>query len=350
MSKSGDRNRELTLLFTCVGRRVELLQAFRAAARRLGISLRLVATDQSATAPGMHCVDVPIIVPPIENDGYLPAVCDAIQKYGVNALIPTIDNDLMLLSQNRARLSDLGCVPLVADPAAIEATRDKLKTFELLKSAGVDTPETWPAEEVLGRSSHTFPYFIKPRFGFAALWTRKVADLVDLEFYCKRIDQPIVQEFVAGIEHTLDAYTGLTGRTRCVVPRRRLMIRGGEVSRAVIVKNDAMMKTATRVVEALGPSVRGLVTLQCFLMPDGNMRFIEINTRFGGGAPLSIAAGADFPGWLMLELLGEEPAITFDGFEDHLGMLRYDWSAFVRFDSNMQPQSKPPLRPWPLFE
>ena len=46
------------------------------------------------------------------------------------------------------------------------------------------------------------------------------------------------------------------------------------------------------------------MTLQCIVTSDHHIRFIEINPRFGGGAPLGIAAGADYPGWLMQELLG----------------------------------------------
>ncbi|MDE5593655.1 MAG: haloacid dehalogenase, partial [Clostridiales bacterium] len=34
-------------------------------------------------------------------------------------------------------------------------------------------------------------------------------------------------------------------------------------------------------------------TVQCFLTDDNKVKYIEINPRFGGGAPMSIAAGAD---------------------------------------------------------
>ena len=39
-----------------------VLQAFRAAADRLGIALRIVAVDSDATAPGLLCADVPVLV------------------------------------------------------------------------------------------------------------------------------------------------------------------------------------------------------------------------------------------------------------------------------------------------
>ena len=83
------------------------------------------------------------------------------------------------------------------------------------------------------------------------------------------------------------------------------------------------MAEAKRLIEILqaGP---GVITLQLFLTEDGRMKFIEVNPRFGGGVPLSVKAGANFPKWLLLEMLGKKPNIKFDGFKDGLAMLRYD--------------------------
>jgi carbamoyl-phosphate synthase large subunit len=83
------------------------------------------------------------------------------------------------------------------------------------------------------------------------------------------------------------------------------------------------MSEAASLVEVLkaGP---GVITLQLFLTGDGKIKFIEINPRFGGGAPLSIRAGADFPKWILQELTGRKPNIRLDGFRDNLLMLRYD--------------------------
>jgi len=112
-------------------------------------------------------------------------------------------------------------------------------------------------------------------------------------------------------------------KVRCVVPRRRIEIRAGEVSKGRVVKHRAIMERAANVVEKLraGP---GVITVQVVLTEDGQMKFIEINPRFGGGAPLSIKAGADFPGWILQGLTGGRPRIKFDGFKDGLTMLRYD--------------------------
>ena len=89
------------------------------------------------------------------------------------------------------------------------------------------------------------------------------------------------------------------------------------------------MSEAARLVETLGAGP-GVITLQLFLTADDKVKFIEINPRFGGGVPLSIKAGANFPKWILQELLGRKTNIRFDGFKDNLIMLRYDGEVWLK--------------------
>lgn len=339
----------LTLVVTCVGRRIELLQAFRAAARRLGVDLRLVGIDSDVTAPALSCVDVPVLVPKASDVSYASRLLEIIAEHQAAALLPTTDTDLEIISQHREEFADAGCVPLIAEPRVIAACRDKVKTYEHLRQHGIDTPQTWTPTQLTSEPTLRFPLFIKPRTGSASQWVHKIEDELDLDYYLRRVKDPIVQEFVTGTEHTLDVYVGLTGHPRCVVPRARWQVRTGEVSKGVVVKDPAIMAAGKQVVETLGVSVRGLVTLQCIVTPERRIRFIEINPRFGGGAPMGIAAGADYPAWLLQELRGEEPAIVFDGFQHGLCMLRYDWSAFIPLGADLKPRLSKPLRGFPDF-
>jgi carbamoyl-phosphate synthase large subunit len=341
---------DITLAFCCVGRRVELLQAFRAAAERLGVRLRLVGTDNDPTAPAMACVDVPVRAPRVTDPQYVPHLLDTVRTHNAIALIPTIDTDLPLLSQNREVFSQFECTPMIAAPEVIDICRDKVRTYEHLKQHGIDAPETYTPQQLAGTPNNRFPLFIKPRSGSASQWVHKVEDQLDLDYYLARIKDPIIQEFVEGTEHTLDVYVGLTGEARCVVPRRRWAVRGGEVCKGVVVKDLNIMNAGKRLVESLGTSVRGLVTLQCIVTAEGRIRFIEINPRFGGGAPMGIAAGANYPLWLLQELLGQTPEIAFDGFRHGTCMLRYDWSVFVTLGDDLEPRLEKPTRDFPRFE
>jgi len=349
MSHGAACRQPITLVFTCVGRRVELLQAFRSAGRRLGVRVRLVGLDSDVTAPALSCVDLPVLVPRATDAGYISAVLDAIRANDGALLIPTTDTDLPVISQHRDEIAATGCVPLIGAADVIHTCRDKLATYAHLRSHGIDTPETFAPDSLPERSELRFPLFIKPRTGSASQWVHKIDDELDLEYYLRRVADPIVQEFVAGVEHTLDVYVGLEGVPRCVVPRARWQVRGGEVSKGVVVKDLEIMEAGRRLVETLGRSVRGVVTLQCIVTPQRRIRFIEINPRFGGGAPLAIAAGADFPLWLLQEFLGQVPQIAFDGFRHGLCMLRYDWSVFLALQNDLKPRVTRPLGNFPDF-
>ena len=305
--------------------------------------------DSEQTAPALLCADRAVIVPRTTDPGYVPALLEAIRLHGAQALVPTTDNDLLVVSGHREDIAAAGCTPLIADAGVIGICRDKVRTYAHLHQHGVDTPETYTPEQVRSLAAKRFPLFIKPRTGSASQWVHKLDDDSDLDYYLQRVQDPIVQEFVAGEEHTLDVYVGLTGVPGCVVPRARWQVRTGEVSKGVVVKDLEIMNAGKRVVETLGPTVRGVVTLQCIVTPERRIRFIEINPRFGGGAPLAIAAGADFPAWIIQELRGQTPQIAFDGFRHGLCMLRYDWSVFVPLEQDLKPRLIPPPGKFPDF-
>ena len=65
----------------------------------------------------------------------------------------------------------------------------------------------------------------------------------------------------------------------------------------VTVRDEVLMALALDVVSAL-PGARGVLNVQVFSDADrGFQQVIEINARFGGGFPLSWAAGALMPVW-----------------------------------------------------
>jgi carbamoyl-phosphate synthase large subunit len=307
---------------------VELLRAFKRAGEDLGIELEMHGADASWLSPALHCVDKAHIVPPISSGEYVDATLELARRRKIDLLIPLIDSELILIAAARDRFAELGCTALISSESAVRTCRDKLLTFAALKRAGIDTPMTWSWAEAAKRKRHRLPYFLKPRCGSAAMGNYVVGSASELQTFGRRVHDAIVQEFVEGAEHTLDVYTGLDGKPRCVVPRKRLEVRTGEVSKGLIVKDAAIMAVGRSVAEMLG-ECRGVITVQCIVTPDKRIRVIEINPRFGGGAPLSIHAGADFPKWILMELVERRPRINPTGFRDDVAMLRFDDSVFV---------------------
>jgi carbamoyl-phosphate synthase large subunit len=331
--RSGGRaRRPLAVLFTCIGRRVSLLRCFQNAAGKLGLRASFYGTDTSPLSPALQLCDRAFLVEPTTHAGYIDQLLSLVRKHHVNLLVPTTDLDLRSLAHHTPQFEQRGCRVLVSDPDVIDACQDKRRTFGFLKKNGFGTPATMSVRTALAadrRGELTWPCFLKQWDGSASRGNAVAHNRAELRFFARRIPNAICQEFMEGVEYTCDAYVDFQRRVRCIVPRRRIEVRAGEVSKAQVVKHPEIMSQARRVVELLGAGP-GVITLQLFVTRDNEVRFTEINPRFGGGAPLSIRAGADFPRWILQELTGPQPRIVFDGFTDGLVMLRYDAEVWVQ--------------------
>lgn len=324
MGKPGARGRQgLTILFTCIGRRVSLLEGFRTAARRLRQPCRFVGADMTDLSAALQRCDARHVVPRVNAPNYLDALLDIVKRERVHLVVPTVDLDLKLLADHRDRFAAAGCRVLVSSPEVVAICQDKRKTFRFLSRHGIPVPETLSPATALRRPRLGYPRFLKPWDGHAGRGLAVAHNRQELAFYARRIPNAIVQDFLRGTEFTCDAYVDFDLQVRCVVPRQRIEVRAGEVSKGRVVKDRLLMDQAAALVQTLGAGP-GVITIQLIKTGPDELRFIEINPRFGGGAPLSIKAGADFPRWVLQEMLGQKPRIVFDGFRDGLTMLRYD--------------------------
>jgi len=315
-----------------------LLNSFRQAAKQLKINASFFGTDTSELSSALQLCDRGFKVLPITHPGYIKQLLSIVKSNRVKLLVPTVDLDLKLLAQNKSKFAALGCCVLVSAPEVVDICQDKRKTYRFLVRNGFDTPLTMSIRSALrcasslvtrvtGHESRVtspgFPCFLKPWDGYASRGNAVVKNRQELLFFAKRIPNVICQELVKGTEYTCDVYVDFNMKVRCVVPRKRIQMRAGEISKGQINKNPRIMSESARLVQTLGAGP-GVITLQLFLTSDEKVKFIEINPRFGGGVPLSIKAGADFPRWILQELLGKKLNIRFDGFKDGLIMLRYD--------------------------
>ncbi|MCG8702292.1 MAG: ATP-grasp domain-containing protein, partial [Bacteroidales bacterium] len=233
--------------------------------------------------------------------------------------------DLLILAQAREYFASLGCQIQVSSPEVIATCQDKRKTVQFLRRHGFEAPSTYSPHRLLQdpQKGGGWPYYMKPWDGSAGQHHALVHNKDEVRFFAKRIPHAICQEYMQGTEYTCDVYVDRNYRVRCVVPRRRLEVRHGEVSKAKVVKDPQLISEVTSLVSTLkaGP---GVVTVQVIVMQEQRRIFLEINPRFGGGIPLAIHAGADMPYWLLAESIGRCPRIQMDGYTDGLQMLRYD--------------------------
>jgi carbamoyl-phosphate synthase large subunit len=288
------------VLFTSVGRRVELLRCMRAAYKSLGLSGRIVAVDIDPLAPALREADAFYIVPRLDRPDYISKLHAILQREQIAAVFPLIDPDIPVLADHRQVL-ETGTTRLAVVPSeAAKIVSDKRLTNDFFKRLGLPIARSWMPDELTG-DLPPFPLFIKPRFGSASVQTFRLENKEQLEFFAEYVKLPIIQECLAGPEITNDVVCDLEGKVLSVVSRERIRVRSGEVIVGKTVYDPNISENCVKIAEAL-PAI-GPITVQC-MMHEGSPRFTEINARFGGGMPAGIAAGADSLVWLLASMAG----------------------------------------------
>lgn len=320
----------LNILFTCVGRRVALLEAFRRAMDELGVTGKIVAADINTGSSAFQKADVGEIVPTVGRLEYIQKIVEIVKKHEIGLLVPLTDLDLRSLARQREKLAAVGCTVMVGSEQSVSLCRDKTRLNALLAKAGLATIKTSTLSEF--RRAPFYPCFVKPVRGSASVGTGMVRNEGQFNAHIATFgDAMLVQEFVAGQEFTIDVYRTRDGEVRCVVPRQRLIVRSGEVEKGVTRNDPDMIEAVTKLAQTLG-DLWGVFCCQCRRSGNSQPRFFEVNPRFGGGVPLSIAAGANLPLYLLQEVLAMPVTAELGKFTDKLLMMRYDEAVFMEVD------------------
>ncbi|MCR5507510.1 MAG: ATP-grasp domain-containing protein [Lachnospiraceae bacterium] len=318
----------INVLVLSAGRRVELIDCFKRAAKRLNISGSVVAVDCSETAPALYFADRYRLVPRIDSGRYVEAVTDVCNEEDISLIVPTIDTELILLAENKALIEDRTRAKLlVSDISVINVCRNKINTQRYMEEHGFLVPHLYTEEE-LKNGELKFPLFVKPFDGSSSIDTYKAGSKEELDAILKLVGNPMVQDYMEGEEYTIDVFLDFGSNIITMVPRLRIATRSGEIAKGRIVKDTEIMKDVTRLMNELKPV--GHITVQCRKTHRG-IEYIEINPRFGGGAPMSIMAGADSCENLYRLLRGE--VLTYnEDYRDNVTFLRFDRSIMLNED------------------
>lgn len=308
------------VLILSAGRRVELTQAFK---RDLALTLpyaQVFATDMyPELSPACQIADKYFSAPRVTDSTYIELIKQICIKHDIGILVPTIDTELLLLSEHKAEFESLGMHILISDSKLIKACRDKRETAKLFKELNIEQPA------IMAKDALTFPCFCKPYDGSCSQGAIAIKTKSDLTTELLNDPKNMFMELVPKdySEYTIDGYYDKSGNLKCLVPRKRIEIRAGEVSKGVTRKNFVYDYLLERVMHIDG--ALGCITFQLFVNEETqSIKGLEINPRFGGGFPLADAAGATFSLWAIQEFLCGQPIKFNDSWQANLLMLRYD--------------------------
>jgi len=311
----------MNVLITSASRKVWLVRAFQAALRATGGG-EVVAADVVPEAAALHAADRARLVPRSDTGDFVPRILELCRGDGINLVVPTRDEELPVFAAARETFAAAGVHVLVNTPDAIDACQDKRRFAEVCLAAGIPVPRL-----VTDPGPADLPLFVKPRRGKGGRGAGVVHTRNELTSALETLGaDAIVQELIDAPEFTIDLFADGTGRTISIVPRRRVVVVGGESWVGRTVRDPLLRDLAAQLAGELG--LVGHVTIQAFRRASEAVA-IEVNPRYGGGAALGFAAGAPTPEYAVRLARGERVEARIDRYDDDLLMLRFTDDLFL---------------------
>lgn len=284
----------MNVLFVGGGRRVVLARLF------MERGWKVYAYETSVNVPIAHVAEEVIIGRKWKDP-------DIYRDMRTEVLIKKIDLVLPLMDAAIPVCAELyiGIAVVLANlPNAV--CSDK-RAFE--KAVLAVAPEIYPCYE------YGKPAIIKPISGFGSKGIVRLEggpDETEDSVIRASQDTYIAQRLLDGPEYTVDAYFNPDGECVDAVPRLRRIVADGEVRSTITQEMPELQHWCKVIGEHIG--VVGPINMQ-FIVEDGTPWVTECNARFGGGWPLSIAAGLD-----AIRLIGQ------DYFREHFHYISNSWT------------------------
>ena len=313
------------ILITSAGRRVELVDSFKAEGKKIDKNFKVICIDlEPDLSSACQVSDLCFKAPRVTIKEYIIFLKKLCADNLITLIVPTIDTELLVLSECREEFLEHGVQIIISDTSLIQACRNKNYTADLLNRIDIETPAIYDIKNL------SYPCFVKPYDGSCSVGAFALNDesmlTSDILENPKNMFMELVPENYD--EYTVDVYYDKFGMLKSLVPRLRIETRAGEISKGLTSKDVVYDYLKDKLCNLKG--ARGCITLQLFVnLKEKSFKAIEINPRFGGGYPLSYSAGANFPKMLIQEYILEREVDFLDDWEDNLLMLRYDSKVLI---------------------
>jgi carbamoyl-phosphate synthase large subunit len=270
--------------------------------KSLSAEHELHMADMDPLAAGLYLVppEQRLIIPRGDAAELVPVLHRACTERGIAALLPTVDAELGPVARARDRFESDGIALPISPAECLRICRDKQLLIEAVQGK-VPVPGNEPLTEAVAARIDAFPRFVKPREGAGSRGVAKIDSVADLEKQPKD-GSLLLQEYLPGEEYSVDVYVRRDGRVIAAVPRNRMKIDSGIAVASRTINLPEVIQSAIRTAEIIG--IRGVANVQFKRGADGLFKLLEVNPRYPGTLPLTIAAGIDIPKLMVDELMG----------------------------------------------
>jgi carbamoyl-phosphate synthase large subunit len=288
----------------------------------------MLAADIDPYAAGLYLVapERRAILPRGDDPAFAATLLALCGRLRVDVVVPTVDTELLPLARRREEYAAAGVALVVAAADTLAACLDKWELAARCRGH-VRVPDTVLADAALYPAAIALPVIVKPRSGSGSRGIRLVRRRAELDAL-PRDATLLVQEHLPGAEYSLDVIARADGHVAGVVPRERLKVDSGIAVTGRTLHDPRLEAFARTVAERIGLTT--VANVQAKLDTAGEPALLEVNPRFPGTMPLTVAAGIDMPRLAIGEALGTPIPDGPLPFED-LAMVRYFEERFLPF-------------------
>ena len=268
---------------------------------------------------------------PTDND-YISTLLDICKMENIDFIIPLVDEELLILSENRDVFKDNNIIVCVNDPSKIELSQNKHDLYKYLEKENIDVPkcvkfnsigELLEGFKLLGYPNNTLCYkpvissgsrgfkIIKDDINYEEYLFRQKPDskfinydfLIDSMKKCSYIPEMMLMEYVDGDLYNVNVLAN-NGEVLYSVAGRVIDFALGNTLKCKIENNNEVLSYCKKVTKLL--RLDGNVGFEVAYDKNGILKLIEINIRVQGQIYSSTLAGVNFPYLELKYKLGEE--------------------------------------------
>jgi carbamoyl-phosphate synthase large subunit len=286
---------KFNILFLGGAKRVSLARSFIESGLKRGVAVKIFSYEIIQDTPISFIGEV-ISGKKWNDKNILEDLEDVIFEKKIDLLLPCVDSAISIASKLKT-ITKSSCFFPVSDLKYCEIFFNKQLTYDWCIENSINVPS----------SAIKFPMIAKPNHGSASQGILIIDNQNDFESFSSNysLSNYNLQQFIYGTEYSVDLYISpQSKKVISVVPRIRLDVLGGEAVKSMTIWDEALIDLSMIVAKKSG--LIGPLVIQ--FIRDNNTKIdylMEINPRFGGAVMCSIGAGADFPGYLIDEALGE---------------------------------------------
>jgi carbamoyl-phosphate synthase large subunit len=263
--------------------------------------VEVFAGDMDGWASGLYLVPAARrrILSPGKSESFVDELIALCEADAIDVLFSTVDVELPPLARRR---DEFGAALAAPSLDTLETCLDKfalaVRCAPLLR-----TPITHLVGPASSAERWGFPIIVKPRSGAGSRGVRLVHSRAELDALGTD-DSLIAQEHLPGDEYSVDVMADANGHVIAAVPRTRTRVDSGVSIAGLTVHDPELEATATAVAQAI--NLTGVANVQLRRDVNGVPALLEVNPRFPGAMPLTIAAGVDMPSLALDLALGRE--------------------------------------------